>query len=107
MTMMMMILDAPPIIVQQALILIIALGVQLAGPTLSLRMLDLFPAARGSAASVQSCVSIAISALVFGLLSPLFSGSMLTLAEGSLCLALLGFGLFHLAQHVLARAVVN
>jgi DHA1 family bicyclomycin/chloramphenicol resistance-like MFS transporter len=65
---------------------------------MTLRMLDLFPKARGSAASVQSCVSIAISAIVFGLLAPLMSGSMLTLAEGSLTCTLVGFGVWHLAQ---------
>jgi MFS transporter, DHA1 family, multidrug resistance protein len=107
MTLMFAIFDAPPIIVQQALLLLIALGAQLAGPTLSLRMLDLFPKARGAAASVQSSVSIAISALVFGGLSPLLSGSMLTLAAGSFCSALAAFGLFRLALHVLARRSRN
>ena len=96
-------LEAPPILIQQALIAVIAFGVQLAGPTLSLRMLDLFPLARGSAASLQSCVSIAISAIVFGLLSPILSGSMLTLAEGSFCAALIAFGLWRLALHALAQ----
>jgi DHA1 family bicyclomycin/chloramphenicol resistance-like MFS transporter len=90
--------SAPPILVQQILLAVIAFGAQLASPTLSLRMLDLFPLARGSAASVQSCVSIAISALVFGLISPMLSGSMLTLAEGSFVAALIAFGLWHLAQ---------
>jgi DHA1 family bicyclomycin/chloramphenicol resistance-like MFS transporter len=94
---------APPVLIQQVIIAIIAFGVQLAGPTLSLRMLDLFPLARGSAASVQSCVSIAISALVFGVISPALSGSMLTLAEGSFISALVGFGLWRLAQRALAR----
>jgi MFS transporter, DHA1 family, multidrug resistance protein len=105
MTLLLAVFAAPPIIVQQVLILVIALGAQLAGPTLSLRMLDLFPHARGSAASVQSCVSIAISALVFGVLAPLLSGSMLSLAEGSFCSALLAFLLFRLALRVLARRV--
>jgi DHA1 family bicyclomycin/chloramphenicol resistance-like MFS transporter len=77
--------------------------VQLAGPTLSLRMLDLFPRARGSAASVQSCVSIAISALVFGLIAPILSGSMLALAGGSFCSALVGFGLWRLSQRGLTQ----
>jgi DHA1 family bicyclomycin/chloramphenicol resistance-like MFS transporter len=94
---------APTVLLQQVLLALIALGAQLAGPTLSLRMLDLFPAARGSAASVQSCVSIAISAAVFGFLSPVLSGSMLTLAAGSFCSALVAFGLWHLAQAALAR----
>jgi DHA1 family bicyclomycin/chloramphenicol resistance-like MFS transporter len=99
MTLLFVLVTAPPIIIQQLLIAVIAFGVQLAGPTLSLRMLDLFPHARGSAASVQSCVSIAISALIFGLVSPILSGSMLSLAEGSFCSALIAFGLWRLSQH--------
>jgi DHA1 family bicyclomycin/chloramphenicol resistance-like MFS transporter len=95
--------SAPPIPLQQATLAVIALGVQIASPTLTLRMLDLFPAARGSAASVQSCVSIAIAAVVFGVLSPILSGSLLTLAEGSFCSALVAFGLWRLSQHVLER----
>jgi DHA1 family bicyclomycin/chloramphenicol resistance-like MFS transporter len=98
MTLLDAIFSAPPILVQQILLAVIAFGAQLASPTLSLRMLDLFPHARGAAASVQSCVSIAISALVFGLISPALSGSMLTLAEGSFVAALIAFGLWHLAQ---------
>jgi DHA1 family bicyclomycin/chloramphenicol resistance-like MFS transporter len=98
MTLLHALFNAPPILLQQVILAVIAFGVQLASPTLNLRMLDLFPLARGSAASVQSCVSIAISALVFGLISPILSGSMLTLAEGSFAAALVGFGLWHLAQ---------
>jgi MFS transporter, DHA1 family, multidrug resistance protein len=99
MTLLFATVKAPPILIQQFLIAFIAFGVQLAGPTLSLRMLDLFPLARGSAASVQSCVSIAISALVFGFIAPILSDSMLYLAIGSFCSALIGFGLWRLSQH--------
>ncbi|MBS0421530.1 MAG: multidrug effflux MFS transporter [Proteobacteria bacterium] len=103
MTLLCALVDSPPLLVQQSNIAFIAFGVQLAGPTLSLRMLDLFPLARGSAASVQSCVSIAISALVFGFISPILSGSMLSLAEGSFLSALVGFGLWRLSQHSAQR----
>jgi MFS transporter, DHA1 family, multidrug resistance protein len=98
--------NEPPILLQQAIMAVIAFGVQLASPTLNLRMLDLFPLARGSAASVQSCVSIAISALVFGVISPALSGSMLTLAAGSFLSALLAFALWNLAQRYLRRVQV-
>src|SRR4051812_24761104 len=93
------IFPAASIFIQQIILAVIAFGAQLAGPTLSLRMLDLFPHARGSAASVQSCVSIAISALVFGFIAPALSDSMLSLAEGSFCAALIGFGLWRWSQH--------
>ena len=103
MTLLCAVFDAPPVVVQQLIIAVIAFGVQLAGPTLNLRMLDLFPRARGSAASVQSCVSIAISAFVFGLIAPILSGSMLALAGGSFCSALVGFGLWRLSQRGLTQ----
>ena len=106
MTLLQALLVEPPILLQQVALCTIALGVQIASPTLSLRMLDLFPRARGSAASVQSCVSIAISAMVFGFLSPMLSGSMLTLSEGSFCAALTAFALWNLSQHAVARARV-
>jgi DHA1 family bicyclomycin/chloramphenicol resistance-like MFS transporter len=96
--------DTPPLIVQQLILAMIAFGAQLAGPTLSLRMLDLFPHARGSAASVQSCVSIAISALVFGLIAPILGVSMLSLAEGSFLASLIGFGLWRLSQRSQLRS---
>ena len=98
------IFPAPALFIQQIILAIIAFGAQLAGPTLSLRMLDLFPHARGSAASVQSCVSIAISALVFGFIAPALSDSMLSLAEGSFCAALIGFGLWRWSQHHVRHA---
>jgi DHA1 family bicyclomycin/chloramphenicol resistance-like MFS transporter len=105
MTVLLAVINSPPILLQQVVIAIIAFGAQLASPTLNLRMLDLFPLARGSAASVQSCVSIAISALVFGVISPILNGSMLTLAAGSFVSALLAFGLWNLAQRHLRAQV--
>jgi DHA1 family bicyclomycin/chloramphenicol resistance-like MFS transporter len=98
---------SPSVLLQQIMIGVTAFGAQMVGTVLSLRMLDLFPMARGSAASVQSCVSIAISALVFGLLSPVLSGSMLSLSEGSLLSALFALLLFRLAQHVSAQDTGN
>ncbi len=90
---------APPIPLQQTLLATIALGAQLVSPVLSLRMLDLFPRARGSAASVQSFVSILIAAAVFGELVPVLNGSMLTLSIGSFVAALVAFGLWRFARH--------
>jgi MFS transporter, DHA1 family, multidrug resistance protein len=89
----------PPIPLQQLLLAIIAVGVQLVQPVLNLRMLDLFPRARGSAASVQSCVSIMISAAVFGQLVPLLSGSLVILSAGSCVGAVIAFALWRWARH--------
>jgi DHA1 family bicyclomycin/chloramphenicol resistance-like MFS transporter len=62
--------DPLPIPVQQALLLLSAVGAQFAFPVLTLRMLDLFPSARGTAASVQSFVALLITAFTLGIISP-------------------------------------
>lgn len=66
------------------------MGISLAFPTLTLLMLDRFPAVRGAAASVQAAASIATTTLVAGVLSPMATGSGLSLALGCLLLALGG-----------------
>ncbi len=83
--------NSPPIFAQQVLITVVALGVQLMMPIFALRMLDLFPDVRGSAASVQSCVMLGVGAVFLGALVPAISHSMLALASGSLAAALAGF----------------
>ena len=99
MVLMHLLVKEPPLLLQQVLLTGAAIGVQLVSPVVTLRMLDLYPTARGSAASVQSCISIVISAMVFGALAPLASGSMLNLSEASLCAALIGFALWRVARH--------
>ena len=80
------------------------MGVSLAFPTLTLLMLDRFPAARGAAASVQAAMSIAMSTLVAGLLSPMASGSGLDLALGSLGMGLGGLGCWLLYRRLTPQA---
>jgi DHA1 family bicyclomycin/chloramphenicol resistance-like MFS transporter len=87
-------MDAPPIFPQQVLITVIATGVQLMMPIFALRMLDLFPDVRGSAASVQSCVMLGVGAIFLGGLVPALSHSMLALSLESLLAALAGFGIW-------------
>jgi len=83
--------ESPPILPQQVLITVVALGVQLMMPIYALRMLDMFPDARGSAASVQSCVMLGVGALFLGAIVPAISHSMLLLAIASLVSAFIGF----------------
>ncbi len=90
-------ITTPPILVQQVLITLIATGVQLMMPIFALRMLDLFPEARGSAASVQSCVMLGTGALFIGALVPAISGSMLSLSTGSLLATFAGFCIWRFA----------
>jgi MFS transporter, DHA1 family, multidrug resistance protein len=88
---------SPPVLAQQVLITTIATGVQLMMPIFALRMLDLFPEVRGSAASVQSCVMLGIGAVFLGGVVPALSHSMLALSLGSLLAALTGFCIWRLA----------
>jgi MFS transporter, DHA1 family, multidrug resistance protein len=83
--------DAPPIFPQQVLITVVAVGVQLMMPIYALRMLDMFPDVRGSAASVQSCVMLGVGAVFLGAIVPAISHSMVKLAVGSLISAFIGF----------------
>jgi DHA1 family bicyclomycin/chloramphenicol resistance-like MFS transporter len=83
--------DSPPIFPQQVLITVVAVGVQLMMPIYALRMLDLFPDVRGSAASVQSCVMLGVGAVFLGALVPAISHSMMLLSIGSLASAFVGF----------------
>jgi len=59
-----------PVPLQQALLFASAIGAQFAFPVLTLRMLDLFPAARGTAASAQSFVALLVTAFTLGIVSP-------------------------------------
>jgi DHA1 family bicyclomycin/chloramphenicol resistance-like MFS transporter len=83
--------DSPPVLPQQVLITVIALGVQLMMPIYALRMLDMFPDVRGSAASVQSCVMLGVGALFLGAIVPAISHSMVLLALACLVSAFIGF----------------
>jgi len=91
------VLQAPPRLLQQGLLMLSGFGVQLVFPVLSLQMLDLFPKTRGSAASVQSFFSLTIMTIFIGLIAPLLSDSMLKLALGVLAGTLLAYMLWRLA----------
>jgi DHA1 family bicyclomycin/chloramphenicol resistance-like MFS transporter len=65
-------------------------GVQLAFPTLTLLLLDRFPHLRGGISSVQAFASLLLSSVVAGVLSPLLSSTMLSLALGSSSLTVIG-----------------
>ena len=79
---------------------LIAFGMSLAFPILQLTMLDLFPSRRGTAASLQSFVSLLLNALLAGVIIPLVSGSIFSLALASCVFGVSGSGLWawHLAS---------
>jgi DHA1 family bicyclomycin/chloramphenicol resistance-like MFS transporter len=68
-----------------------SIGIGINFPTLTLLLLDRFPHHRGAVSSVQAFVSLVISAVIAGLISPLLSDSMLKLAFGAGVSTVLGF----------------
>lgn len=87
----------PPVIAQQVALLVSATGIQLVFPVLTLRMLDLFPRNRGSAASVQAFVSLIIASVTIGLLVPEVDHSLLELSTVAFLGALMACGFWRLA----------
>ena len=73
---------------------IVATGMAMAMPSLTLMLLDLFPHNRGMAASLQSCVQSMVAGFVAAIASPLFSTSAATMAFGALLFALAALGLW-------------
>ena len=99
-------LDSVPIPVQQGLLFVAGLGAQLAFPVLTLRMLDLFPAARGTAASAQSFVALLITAFTLGIVSPKTLPQLHWLAWASFVFTCLAATCWYLARRWHERAVV-
>lgn len=70
---------------------LIAFGVALVFPILTLAILDMYPHARGSASSMQAFVGLLSNALIAGVLSALLSDSGLHLAMGAAVFTTIGF----------------
>jgi DHA1 family bicyclomycin/chloramphenicol resistance-like MFS transporter len=100
-------MDVVPIPVQQALLFVAGLGVQIALPVLTLRMLDLFPTMRGSAASMQSFVALIVMGAILGIFVPMAQLSLTHLAWGSLGFALLASLCWYMARHWHDRTIAN
>jgi DHA1 family bicyclomycin/chloramphenicol resistance-like MFS transporter len=71
---------------------IVATGMALAMPSLTLMLVDLFPLNRGMAASLQSCMQSMVAGFVASIASPLFSASAATMAFGGILFAIAALG---------------
>jgi MFS transporter, DHA1 family, multidrug resistance protein len=65
-----------PMLLSQVLWFFMAFGAQLIYPILTLEMIDMYPKARGAAASVQSFIALGIGAVVMGVVAPLMHGNL-------------------------------
>ncbi len=82
-----------------------AIGIGINFPTLTLLLLDRFPHYRGAVSSMQTFVSLLISALMAGLISPLLSGSMVLLAAAALASTALGFASWRIYRRIERRTL--
>ena len=80
-----------------------AIGIGINFPTLTLLLLDRFPHHRGAVSSVQAFVSLVISAVLAGAISPMLSHSALALACGAAFATVLGFANWRLYRWIERR----
>jgi DHA1 family bicyclomycin/chloramphenicol resistance-like MFS transporter len=90
--------DQVPVPLQQGLLYFSGIGAQFAFPALTLRMLDLFPAARGTAAAGQSFMALLITAFTFGVVAPQVLSHLSWLAWTSVGYASLASLCWHLSR---------
>ncbi len=80
-----------------------AIGIGINFPTLTLLLLDRFPHHRGAVSSVQAFVSLVLSSILAGAISPLVSGSALGLALTAAGATTLGFVAWRVYRAIEAR----
>ena len=93
-----LVLTNPPRGLQQGILYCTAIGAQFAFPVLTLRMLDLFPAARGTAAAAQSFVALVFTAFTLGVVAPFALPKLEWLAWTSLAFTSLASVCWHFAR---------
>ena len=93
-------MESPPVLIQQVLITLAAGGRAARDSRPVLRMLDLFPDVRGSAASVQSCVMLALGAFCMGAVVPAINGSLLSISIGALTVSVLAWIFWRVARRI-------
>jgi MFS transporter, DHA1 family, multidrug resistance protein len=96
-----------PVPLQQGLLFTGAIGAQFAFPMLTLRMLDLFPAARGTAASAQSFVALVFTAFTLGIVAPKVLPHLHWIAWASVAYTVLASSCWYLSRRWHERAVVH
>src|SRR5699024_2210227 len=74
--------------------MLIAFSVALLFAPIQLEVLDLFPHERGAAASLGTFFGLVLNALLAGVIAPLVTANLVTLAATSLAFAVLGGGMW-------------
>ena len=84
---------------------LLAFGIALVFPVVTLAILDMYPRQRGAASSLQAFTSLVLNALIAGVLSPLLSGRALSLALGAAAFVAIGWAFWQWERRVCANAV--
>ncbi len=79
-------------------IALVGVGVALSFPSLTLMVLDRYPATRGAASSLQAALTLMFNAVISGLVAPLVSHHPVQLAVMAAALCLTGFTVWRLAR---------
>ncbi len=88
--------DAPTAFWTIAPMSLLAFGIALVFPILTLAVLDMYPRQRGAASSLQAFIGLSSNALIAGLLVPLVARGGLVLAIAAACFTLAGFATWRL-----------
>jgi MFS transporter, DHA1 family, multidrug resistance protein len=86
-------------------ILIFTVGSALIMPSITLLVLDLFPATRGMAASLQGFVQFALGGVVAGTLAPLLAHGLALLAWGMAAFTIGSFAFWLVYQRLARRSL--
>jgi DHA1 family bicyclomycin/chloramphenicol resistance-like MFS transporter len=98
---------APPEVPWHVLpIMVFSIGSAIVMPSITLLLLDLFPASRGLASSLQGFIQFSISGANAGTIAPLLAGSLKTLALGMAGFTVTSFALWLVYQRS-ARLQLN
>ena len=76
------------------------MGMSMVAPGLTLLVLDLFPAIRGTVASCQSFTMTMLSAFTAGLIAPALDHSVLWLASGQFGFSFIGLCLWQIGRRI-------
>ena len=88
-------------------IALLGMGVSLGFPTMSLMVIDRFPATRGAGSSLQTTISLLLMSVISGALSPLVAHHHLGLALCSALLSGLGYICWRLARRHLRTPIIT
>lgn len=84
---------------------LLAFGIALVFPVVTLAILDMYPRQRGAASSLQAFTSLVLNAVVAGVLSPMLSDHALSLAVGAAVFVAVGWTFWQWERRVCANTV--